>query len=272
MKHLITIILLVIGGYCVVKFDLLPAKETIATIVLGVISSFIASWGYESFKMPKKRIDKLDKRIEHGEDPSKTQKEIDKLEENINNNPKIQQEEKESLQLSILELKEKNSKLFFNRGKESFKKEPPILNAALEDFNNAIEQKPNYPEAFYYRGLVYAQKNKYEDALKDLDKAIELNPEYIEAYKKHGEVNELMGNYEEAKKDYAMALFYKGKANYDLGNYKEAIEDYDESIRLKPSLSSSISRGPRGVSTVIISPIFLADSPFRGTSIMFSLL
>ena len=239
MKYLIIIILFVIGGYCVVIFDLLTVKETIATIVLGVISSFIASWGYERFKNPQKRIDELGEDIKYDKDPSKTQEKINKLEKNIDNNPKIPQEKKESFRLSILELKEKNSKQFFIRGLKSFKKVPSNLDAALEDFNKAIMVNPNFAEAYFFRGLVYALKNNNEVALKDLDKAIELNPEYVEAFKKRGELNELMGNYEEATKDYARASFYKGKANQDLGNYKEAIEDYDEAIRLNPDFAEA---------------------------------
>ena len=185
----------------------------------------------------RKEIDKNEEQIYQGciveEDKFK------KLENEIDNNPKILQEEKKSWQLSILELRKKNSILYFERGLKYYGEEPPNLNSALEDFNNAIEQNPLYKEAYYYRGMVNALKNRNEDSLKDFDKAIELNPHYIEAYTKRGELKDSMGSQKEAKEDFAMASLCKGISKAELGKYEEAIEDYDEAIRLNPNFAGA---------------------------------
>jgi len=48
---------------------------------------------------------------------------------------------------------------------------------AVKDFTKAISLKPNYPEAFYNRGIVYFEIKQPEKGFKDFDKAISLNPE-----------------------------------------------------------------------------------------------
>ena len=240
MKTIITIILLVIGCYVVVFSDLTDNSKT-AVIVLGVISSVIANYIYDRYKKPEqtiieltKQLEKLAKQIDQSKDPSEILKKSEKLEEEIKCNNKITQEEKESLTQSIHETKEKKSKEFFDSGLKKFNEVPPKLDAALEDFNKAIEINPDYEEAYFYRGLVYAIKNLNEDALKDLDKVTELNPDHFEAYRKRGELKDLKGNHEGAKKDYAKASNCEGIMKDGLGHYDEAIKDYDEAIRLKP--------------------------------------
>ena len=235
MKAIITIILLLIGCY-IVFFSNLPVDSKIVVIVLGVISGVIAN--YLSKMLFKdnntKQIEKLIKQLEQIKDPSEILKKSDKLEEKIESNKKITSEEKESLTQSIREAKEKKSKEFFDSGLKNYKKVPSNLNAAMENFNNSIIINPDFAEAYFYRGLVYAIKNLNEDALNDFNKAIELNPEYIEAYRKRGDLNESMGNHEGAKKDSAKALVYEGKSKYESGNYGEAIKDFDEAIKLFP--------------------------------------
>ena len=167
---------------------------TVGSIIASLIGSFI--WWlitriYKWIQTPQKRIGDLSEDIDLGKEPSKTQEKIDKLEEDIEKNKKIPQEEKEFLSQNILELKEKNSKVFFYRGLKYFREEPPNLNAAFEDFNSAIGQNPNNFESFYYRGIVNALMNRNRDALKDFDNVIKLKPEYHEAYTKRGEVKEL---------------------------------------------------------------------------------
>jgi len=56
------------------------------------------------------------------------------------------------------------------------------LDAALADFNHAIDLDSNYARAYHLRGLVKDKQGDSEGALNDFSKAIEIEPEYGAAY------------------------------------------------------------------------------------------
>ena len=53
---------------------------------------------------------------------------------------------------------------------------------------DAINLNPNFTEAYYNRGLAYANLQNYEQALADFSKAVELNPSLAEAYYYRGNI------------------------------------------------------------------------------------
>ena len=53
---------------------------------------------------------------------------------------------------------------------------------AIEDFNKAIELKPDYAEAYVNRGNSYLGLEEYERAIEDFDKAIKIDPKDVGAY------------------------------------------------------------------------------------------
>lgn len=55
------------------------------------------------------------------------------------------------------------------------------LDGALDDFTKAIELKPEYAEAYYFRGLAKQAKGDVDGAVADFAKAIELKPDYPDA-------------------------------------------------------------------------------------------
>ncbi len=55
------------------------------------------------------------------------------------------------------------------------------LNEAIEDYSKHIELKPDFAEAWYFRGVLKYQLND-STALSDYNKAIELNPNFGEAF------------------------------------------------------------------------------------------
>jgi tetratricopeptide (TPR) repeat protein len=75
---------------------------------------------------------------------------------------------------------------------------------AIADFNKAIELKPQYTEAYYYRGAIWLNKGDKNLAIADFNKAIELEPRYTGAYVMRGETRWIMGD-----KDLAIADFNK---------------------------------------------------------------
>jgi Flp pilus assembly protein TadD len=45
-------------------------------------------------------------------------------------------------------------------------------NEAINDFNKAIELKPDYAVAYNNRGMVYANERRREEAIRDFDKEL----------------------------------------------------------------------------------------------------
>src|SRR6266436_2444349 len=71
-----------------------------------------------------------------------------------------------------------------NRG--ILKKAKGDLDAALADFNKAIELKPDHVPSYVVRGGVKKAKGDVDGALADYNQAIELNPKYAWAYHSRG--------------------------------------------------------------------------------------
>ena len=91
------------------------------------------------------------------------------------------------------------------------------LEAAINNFNEAIRLNPNYAQAYGNRGIAYSRLQQYEKALADYNQYIRFNPNSAEAY-------------------------YNRATLYDkLGDYEKAIADYDRAIRLNPNFSQAIS-------------------------------
>src|ERR1700756_5732716 len=60
------------------------------------------------------------------------------------------------------------------------------LDAALQNCEQAIALKPDYPEAYNARGNILLKLMRYDDAVASLDKAIELKPYYPQAHNSRG--------------------------------------------------------------------------------------
>jgi tetratricopeptide (TPR) repeat protein len=56
----------------------------------------------------------------------------------------------------------------------------------IGDYDKAISQKPNDPEVYQDRGLVYSYMREYEKAIKDFTEAIRLKPDHAAAYGNRG--------------------------------------------------------------------------------------
>jgi tetratricopeptide (TPR) repeat protein len=88
---------------------------------------------------------------------------------------------------------------------------------ALADYNRAIKNNPQSPNAYYNRGLLKADKlQDFQGALADYNRAIKLKPNYDAAYNNRGNL----------------------KAD-KLQDYQGALLDYNRAIKLKPRNASS---------------------------------
>lgn len=92
-----------------------------------------------------------------------------------------------------------------NKNSEAIK----ALKRTLVFYNKAIETNPNYPEAWYDKGLSLYDLKQYRESLKCLDKAVNLDY------------------------NYSMAWYRKGLAYNQLKEYSKALEDFDIALNVK---------------------------------------
>lgn len=111
---------------------------------------------------------------------------------------------------------------------------------ALTDFNQAIELRPDYAEAYANRGRLYVDRESYHEAITDFDKAIELSPKLTQAFGNRGLAYQNLGDDENATRDYTKAielgydsqsLWNRGMLRYALGCFNLAYEDFSEILK-----------------------------------------
>lgn len=81
---------------------------------------------------------------------------------------------------------------------------------AISDFSKCIILDPEFPDAWFQRGIVYLNQFKPEKGLPDLDQAIKLYPQY--------------------------SYYYFGRAEYYIreGKFRLAINDLEKAVKLNP--------------------------------------
>src|SRR5499427_4144859 len=117
------------------------------------------------------------------------------------------------------------------------------LTEAIEQYELALQVKPNFNEAYNNLGNTLVDQGKVLEAIQCYKRALELNPSYAEAYYNlgnvlahQGKLSEAIQNYERAvqlKPDYAEACYNMGVALQGEGKVAEAIQhksDYVEAL------------------------------------------
>ncbi|MEA5532750.1 DnaJ domain-containing protein [Crocosphaera sp. XPORK-15E] len=99
------------------------------------------------------------------------------------------------------------------------------------------------PQDFYLRGVRKTLDKNYLSALNDYDKAIQLKPDFLEAYIKRCEVYFYLDQYQKSLEDCQTILrldsrcfeayYYQGRSRYKLGYLPGAIEAYNKSINIQ---------------------------------------
>src|SRR5260370_18370610 len=82
---------------------------------------------------------------------------------------------------------------------------------AIQEYNQAIRQRPNHAEPFYNRGMAYYQLGKDQEAVNDFEKAIELKPDYVPAYLSRGLALTKLGQYPQAVRDFVQVILLQPK-------------------------------------------------------------
>lgn len=78
--------------------------------------------------------------------------------------------------------------------------------AAIADYNKAIELNAKEPTIYFSRGLAHFNNKSFTPAIADFGKVIELDPDEAMAYFKRGSALEKVGNFEKALTDYQKAV------------------------------------------------------------------
>ena len=81
--------------------------------------------------------------------------------------------------------------------------------AAIEKFNLVLNHNPDELEAYYHRGIAYAEVGLYSNAIQDFNKTIALNKYNAEAYFQRGMIYKNTGDYKQAIRDFEFTLFFK---------------------------------------------------------------
>lgn len=120
---------------------------------------------------------------------------------------------------------------------------------ALENFNKAIELKPDYFEAYSNCGVLLSASGQFDKAIENFNQAIRLMPDHAVIYSNRGnalsesgQTEAALASYDKAvqlKPDYANAFYNRGNVQSSLGLFDEALESYNEAIRLVPDYAEA---------------------------------
>jgi tetratricopeptide (TPR) repeat protein len=115
---------------------------------------------------------------------------------------------------------------------------------ALATFNTLIKIDPSNAEAFRRRGMVYLNKQDYQNALNDLNQSIALSGKNFKAFVTRAEIYSKLGQFQASINDYGQSLMLEpqciecicGRAEsyFQSGNYKESANDYKAAMKLAP--------------------------------------
>jgi tetratricopeptide (TPR) repeat protein len=81
-----------------------------------------------------------------------------------------------------------------------------VWNNSLGFWNTVIQKNPSNAVAFLDRGAVLGQLQQYQAALQDFNRAIELKGNYIEAFNNRGNIYGALGDHRRAVEDYTTAI------------------------------------------------------------------
>ncbi len=114
---------------------------------------------------------------------------------------------------------------------------------ALNTYEQAVEIRGDYADAWNGKAKAFYELKKYQDALIAYDKSIQLQPGFFEAWRGRGFTLEKLQRYNEAISSYDKALEIqdkdaeiwnaKGEVFSQIKRYDDAIKSYDRSVELK---------------------------------------
>jgi tetratricopeptide (TPR) repeat protein len=126
-----------------------------------------------------------------------------------------------------------NAEVYVTLGNLYFAKKPPVYDLSMDNYNKAVQLRPDFAEGFFRIGLMQKSQQKYSEAVDAFKKAISLDAKYAPAYRELSEVYNLYGKYDDAitnmKKylDFApgdkRGQYLYAKALFSAQKYQEAL-------------------------------------------------
>jgi tetratricopeptide (TPR) repeat protein len=124
--------------------------------------------------------------------------------------------------------------------------------AAIVEFNKAIEENPKDPRAYANRGTAYRASGKFAEALADFSKAIEVAPKDYFGYMERSQTELMQNQFDaaladaektiELKPDDPFGYKFRGFANIGLNQWDKAVADFTTAIEKKPDDMQSYDR------------------------------
>ncbi len=117
---------------------------------------------------------------------------------------------------------------------------------AIENFTRAIEEEPQYIEAYLQRGLAHYKNDDFENAIKDFDQVLNIDPDQSLVYIYKGFAYRKLGDIKTAIKFYsryiemnprdtsAYAYILRGKIRHVDGDFSGAVDDFSKATELDP--------------------------------------
>jgi tetratricopeptide (TPR) repeat protein len=94
-------------------------------------------------------------------------------------------------------------------------------------YEQATKLEPDYPEAWFNKGVTLRELGRPDEALDAFEQAIRGRPNYPKSW------------YIRLRPDYSRAYLNKGWSLYDLGRYGEALDAFEQAIRLRPNYAEA---------------------------------
>ncbi|MCW9679361.1 tetratricopeptide repeat protein [Dolichospermum planctonicum UHCC 0167] len=115
---------------------------------------------------------------------------------------------------------------------------------AIKAVDKAISKKPDFYQAWYFKGVIFFSEKKDKEAITAFDKALKINPDFAQAWKLRGRALFILDKYSEALAsfDKAIALspnqfdlyYWRGLYLAQLKRFPESIEAYNQAIKFYP--------------------------------------
>jgi len=125
------------------------------------------------------------------------------------------------------------------------------IDAALANYDRAIELRPGFAMAHYNRGILLEKIDRHHEALASYDRAIALRPDFAAALCNRGnlllhlrQLAEALESYDRAvalRPNFAMAHYNRGRVLQDLNRQGEALASYDRALAARPQFAEALS-------------------------------
>ena len=116
------------------------------------------------------------------------------------------------------------------------------MDLAIEQYTEAISIDPEFPDAYFDRGIAFHRIEDYDRAIADYTQTIALDPEYVLSYYQRGVVYYYQGDIDKAISDlnkvtelnssYALAYAVRGQVYAELGEIELVITNYEKALEL----------------------------------------